>query len=79
MSDLNDLQPDLETELNPDFNPNFNPDLDPAAAVAYNNFGIKYLFPWQRLVIANILDAPTEEKPSLKQIVLLPTGSPVSR
>ena len=53
----------------------FNPDLDPAAAVAYNNFGIKYLYPWQRLVIANILDAPTEEKPSLKQIVLLPTGA----
>ena len=25
--------------------------------VAYDNFGIKYLYPWQRLVIANILEA----------------------
>lgn len=30
---------------------------DPVAQVAFENFGIKYLFPWQRLVIANILEA----------------------
>lgn len=30
---------------------------DPVAKAAYENFGIKYLFPWQRLVIANILEA----------------------
>ncbi len=52
MSDLNDSEPDFDTD--------FNPDLDPAAAVAYKNFGIKYLYPWQRLVIANILDPPDD-------------------
>ncbi|MCR4790925.1 MAG: RecQ family ATP-dependent DNA helicase [Treponemataceae bacterium] len=30
---------------------------DPIQAAACNAFGIKYLYPWQRLVIANILDA----------------------
>jgi len=30
---------------------------DPVAAAAQAAFGIRYLFPWQRLVIANILDA----------------------
>ena len=30
---------------------------DPVAKAAYENFGIKYLYPWQRLVIANILEA----------------------
>ena len=30
---------------------------DPAARAAKDAFGIEYLFPWQRLVIANILDA----------------------
>ncbi|HPW64536.1 MAG TPA: RecQ family ATP-dependent DNA helicase [Candidatus Omnitrophota bacterium] len=30
---------------------------DPVAEMATSAFGIKYLFPWQRLVIANILDA----------------------
>lgn len=30
---------------------------DPAGKAAFENFGIKYLFPWQRLVIANILEA----------------------
>lgn len=41
-------------------------------------FGISYLFPWQRLVIANILDAffGEEDRKLLgKQIVLLPTGA----
>ncbi|MBO4728952.1 MAG: ATP-dependent DNA helicase RecQ [Spirochaetaceae bacterium] len=52
MGDLNDL------ELG--FNSEFDPDFDPAAAVAYKNFRIKYLYPWQRLVIANILDPPDD-------------------
>lgn len=57
--------------------------------LAYKNFGIKYLFPWQRLVIANILEAyeynqhkeeyeSEDELDSFckgKQIVLLPTGA----
>lgn len=30
---------------------------DPVAKAAFDSFGIKYLFPWQRLVIANILEA----------------------
>ncbi|HNQ97390.1 MAG TPA: DEAD/DEAH box helicase, partial [Treponemataceae bacterium] len=52
-------------------------------------FGIPYLFPWQRLVIANILDAiasknaPMDEEEQFdedgvlrgQQIVLLPTGA----
>ncbi len=30
---------------------------DLVAGTAFRNFGIKYLFPWQRMVIANILEA----------------------
>lgn len=30
---------------------------DPVVKVAWENFGIKYLFPWQRLVVSNILEA----------------------
>ena len=50
---------------------------DPAAQAALENYGIKYLFPWQRLVIANILDAAKGEDREVlgKQIVLLPTGA----
>lgn len=63
---------------------------DDATAAAQKAFGIKYLFPWQRLVIANILDsagcAQTPLEPDGqekendeiyrgKQIVLLPTGA----
>lgn len=56
---------------------------DPAVLAAIKNFGIKYLYPWQRLVIANIIDAAEEnstqeeEQPDClgKQIVLLPTGA----
>ncbi|MCR4938968.1 MAG: RecQ family ATP-dependent DNA helicase [Treponemataceae bacterium] len=63
----------------------YDPEFDPAAAAALESFGIKYLYPWQRLVIANILDSlddrgedktPTKDSPSrLNQIVLLPTGA----
>ncbi len=58
---------------------------DPAAMAALENFGIKYLFPWQRLVVANIMDSYFTLKKSTadnelldctgKQIVLLPTGA----
>ena len=30
---------------------------DPVAKSAYNNFGIRYLFPWQRMVISNIMES----------------------
>lgn len=65
-------------------------DNDIVAGTAFRNFGIKYLFPWQRMVIANILEAfdirvgNSEDKGFLesedsfvrgKQIVLLPTGA----
>lgn len=50
---------------------------DPAGIAAFENFGIKYLYPWQRLVIANIMDAASRENQEVlgKQIVLLPTGA----
>lgn len=53
---------------------------DPVAKAAWENFGIKYLFPWQRLVIANILDAYKYRESGDafckgRQIVLLPTGA----
>ncbi len=60
---------------------------DVAEEAAFKAFGIPYLFPWQRLVIANILDSHNRARgeftpPSLdedgvcrgRQIVLLPTG-----
>lgn len=62
----------------------FCPD-DPAAQAALENFGIKYLFPWQRLVVGNIMDSYFSAKKrgdeeglldcDGKQIVLLPTGA----
>ncbi|WP_407397942.1 RecQ family ATP-dependent DNA helicase [Treponema sp.] len=61
---------------------------DAALIAAQKAFGITYLYPWQRIVIANILDAqiPSELKEDPgdsddtelyrgKQIVLLPTGA----
>lgn len=51
----------------------FDPEFDPAASAALESFGIKYLYPWQRLVIANILDSlddrgenPTQEEAPTK-------------
>ena len=67
-----------------------DPCLDYVTQTAFDNFGIKYLYPWQRLVVANILEAyeyyknPSdyedegEETDSFckgRQIVLLPTGA----
>lgn len=62
---------------------------DIVGKTAFENFGIKYLFPWQRMVIANILEAYSLQKKNIdllsttetdsfckgKQIVLLPTGA----
>lgn len=62
---------------------------DIVGKTAFENFGIKYLFPWQRMVIANILEAYSLQKENIdlssttetdsfckgKQIVLLPTGA----
>jgi len=46
---------------------------DPVADLAAERFGVKYLFPLQRLVIANVLDA-AERDERQRQIALLPTG-----
>ncbi|MBN1797435.1 MAG: ATP-dependent DNA helicase RecQ [Spirochaetales bacterium] len=48
----------------------FNTDLteDPVVTAAKNSYGIDYLYPYQRLVIANTLD-------QVDQIVILPTGA----
>lgn len=61
---------------------------DEITLTAKNQFGVRYLFPWQRLVISNIIDcAKAIEENSIvqadendiicrgKQIVLLPTGA----
>jgi ATP-dependent DNA helicase RecQ len=54
---------------------------DPIERTARERFGLDYLYPYQRLVAANVLDAaldaPTPRDPEggrLRQIVLLPTG-----
>ncbi len=64
-----------------------NPEEDPVTIAAQKAFGINYLYPWQRLVIANILDdlddsdSDTQQDAShtaqscIQQIVLLPTGA----
>lgn len=47
---------------------------DPVAAFARAKLGIRYLFPYQRFVVANVLDAVQSGAEPLRQIVLLPTG-----
>ncbi len=49
---------------------------DRITELARKRFGISYLFPFQRLVIANVLEAAEagQEGPPPRQIVLLPTG-----
>lgn len=60
------------------------PENDPVAAAALRCFGIPYLFPYQRLVISNVLESidahaagEAEEIEDLhdRQIVILPTGA----
>ena len=64
---------------------NFESD-DTVTQAAVKAFGIKYLYPWQRIVIANILDSAIDKENKNefieedllyngKQIVLLPTGA----
>jgi ATP-dependent DNA helicase RecQ len=53
---------------------------DPLGDAVKNLFGLSYLFPYQRLVITNILEAAQAEENSDreslgKQIVILPTGA----
>ena len=49
------------------------PPEDPVAEMARSRFGIEYLFPLQRMAIANILESlETGEK--TRQLVLFPTG-----
>jgi len=47
---------------------------DPVAALARERLGVQYLYPYQRLVVANVLDAVAEGAEPLMQAVLLPTG-----
>ncbi len=46
----------------PDF-----PDADPVGEIASGVFGIPYLYPWQRLVIANVLDAAAAARDAARQ------------
>lgn len=50
---------------------------DPLNEIAEKHFGVKYLFPYQRLVISNILEITSGENPDFPscQIVILPTGA----
>jgi len=49
---------------------------DPVCVFAREHFGINYLFPYQRLVIANVLDAINySDDERLNQLVILPTGA----
>ena len=47
---------------------------DPVAKAARERFGLDCLYPYQRLVAANVLDASAPEAERLRQMVLLPTG-----
>ncbi len=55
--------------------------VDPVVQTAQEVFGIKYPYPWQRLIIAAVLDAfhplaNTDEDPEpLREIAVLPTGA----
>jgi ATP-dependent DNA helicase RecQ len=44
------------------------------AAFARERLGVGYLYPYQRLVVANVLEAASEGAEPLRQAVLLPTG-----
>ncbi len=47
---------------------------DPVGSMALERFGVPYLYPYQRLVIANVLDALSGRE-RLDQLVILPTGA----
>ena len=49
---------------------------DPVARLARERFGVPWLYPLQRLAVANVLDAAeSEEGETGRQLVLLPTGA----
>lgn len=50
---------------------------DPVTEYAREVFGIQYLYPYQRLVVANVLDAVDAEAggEAVNQVVILPTGA----
>lgn len=49
---------------------------DPLLEAAHTHLGVDYLYPYQRLVVANTLDAvSSDERELAHQIVVLPTGS----
>lgn len=53
-------------------------ELDPVADYASTRFGIQYLYPYQRLVVANVLDSMDdgeEQDTPNRQLVILPTGA----
>jgi len=52
-------------------------ELDPVTEYARKGFGIQYLYPYQRLVVANVMDAIDAEDSgdSINQVVILPTGA----
>ncbi|MCR5763913.1 MAG: RecQ family ATP-dependent DNA helicase [Treponema sp.] len=74
MKDKNASFPETNGPRETDFNEII---FDEVSEIAKKTFGIKFLYPWQRLVIANILDAvqDPEENEFCHQIVLLPTGA----
>jgi ATP-dependent DNA helicase RecQ len=47
---------------------------DPVTRAAKERFGLDYIYPYQRLVAANVLDSSAPDSERLRQIVLLPTG-----
>ncbi len=79
----------LEAEIIGENGVSYSENLDEILLTARSAFGIKYLFPWQNLVVSNILDCEKslEEDSSFsshhdddsfcrgRQIVLLPTGA----
>ncbi|TVQ99205.1 MAG: ATP-dependent DNA helicase RecQ [Spirochaetaceae bacterium] len=49
---------------------------DPLLHAAHARFGVEYLFPYQRLVIANTLESSEPlERQDTRQLVILPTGA----
>jgi len=51
---------------------------DPVTEIAHKYFGIEYLFPWQRLVVANILDAVEAAKATAAKEADAAVGATVS-
>ncbi len=52
-------------------------ELDPVTEYARDGFGTQYLYPYQRLVVANVMDAIDSENTgeAVNQVVILPTGA----